>query len=105
MSSPARARPRTAALPDLLAERAARVLAVAARHGCRSLILGAWGCGVFRNDPTQVAAAFRGNLADGGRFAGAFDRIVFAVFDKSAGRPNLAAFRGTFGSTGTLQAP
>lgn len=89
-----------AVLPDLLAERAARVLAVAAHHGCRSLVLGAWGCGVFRNDPTQVAAAFQRNLAIGGRFAGAFGRIVFAVLDKSADRPNLTAFQGMFGSAG-----
>lgn len=87
-----------AALPDLLAARAARVLAVAARHGHRTLVLGAWGCGVFRNDPTQVAAAFDRNLTAGGGFAGVFERIVFAVLDKSAGRPNLAAFRTAFGA-------
>lgn len=85
-----------AALPDLLGARAARVLAVAARQRCRSLVLGAWGCGVFRNDPVQVAAAFRRSLTAGGRFAGVFERIVFAVLDKSPGRPNLAAFSTTF---------
>lgn len=88
-----------AALPELLAERASRVLGVAARYGCRSLVLGAWGCGVFRNDPAHVAAAFQRNLTAGGKFAGVFDRIVFAVLDKSAGRPNLTAFRRAF-STG-----
>lgn len=86
----------TAALPGLLTERAARVLAVAARHGYRTLVLGAWGCGVFRNDPVQVAAAFRRNLGDGGRFAGAFERIVFAVLDHTAGQANLTAFRAAF---------
>jgi uncharacterized protein (TIGR02452 family) len=84
------------ALPELLAERASRVLAVAAHHGRRSLVLGAWGCGVFRNDPAQVAAAFRQNLTDGGEFAGAFERIVFAVLDTPAGRSNLTAFRSAF---------
>ncbi|CAM5555897.1 TIGR02452 family protein [Streptomyces avidinii] len=48
-------------------------------HGYRRLVLGAWGCGVFRNDPEQVAEAFRGLLA--GRFAGAFDRVVFGILD------------------------
>ena len=85
-----------AAVPELLVERAARVLAVAARHGCGSLVLGAWGCGVFRNDPAQVAAAFRRNVSGGGEFAGAFGRIVFAVLDRTAGQPNLAAFRSAF---------
>jgi uncharacterized protein (TIGR02452 family) len=60
-------------------------------------VLGAWGCGVFRNDPAQVAAAFHRNLTADGGFAGVFERIVFAVLDNSAGRPNLAAFRTAFG--------
>jgi uncharacterized protein (TIGR02452 family) len=92
----ARDRP-SADLSDLLAARAARVLAVAARHERRSLVLGAWGCGVFRNDAAQVAAAFQRNLASGGAFAGVFERIVFAVLDKTSGQPNLAAFRAAFG--------
>jgi uncharacterized protein (TIGR02452 family) len=91
----------TAALPGLLAARAARVLAVAGHHGRRSLVLGAWGCGVFRNDPAQVAAAFRRSLTAGGDFAGAFERIVFAVLDKTAGQPNLAAFRTAFDAAPT----
>jgi len=97
----ARRRPAdAAALSTVLAERAARVLAVAAHHECRSLVLGAWGCGVFRNDPAHVAAAFQRSLAAGGTFAGVFDRVVFAVLDKAPGRPNLAAFRAAFGSAG-----
>ncbi|MGW5852347.1 TIGR02452 family protein [Streptomyces sp. NPDC055254] len=71
---------RVAEIPAALARRAERVLEVAALHGYRSLVLGAWGCGVFRNDPAQVAEAFRGLLA--GRFTGTFDRVVFAVLDR-----------------------
>ena len=97
----ARDRPgETAALPGLLTARAARVLAVAARHGHRCLVLGAWGCGVFRNDPAQVAAAFRHNLdagaGGGGVFAGVFERIVFAVLDTTQGQRNLTAFHAAF---------
>ncbi|MET8543789.1 TIGR02452 family protein, partial [Kitasatospora sp. NPDC004799] len=61
----------------VLAERAVRVLAAAARHELRTLVLGAWGCGVFGNDPAQVAEAFDGALA---RYGAAFERVVFAVF-------------------------
>lgn len=93
----ARDRPsEAAALPDLLAARAARVLAVAAHHDRRTLVLGAWGCGVFRNDPAHVAAAFQRNLSTGGPFAGVFDRVVFAVLDKASGGPNLSAFSAAF---------
>jgi uncharacterized protein (TIGR02452 family) len=90
-------------LPDLpmaLAERAARVLAVAAHHERTALVLGAWGCGVFRNDPDDVAAAFRGHLADAGMFEARFTRIVFAVLDKGSGQPNLRAFKRAFDPVG-----
>lgn len=67
-------------IPAALARRAELVLEVAAVHGYRALVLGAWGCGVFQNDPAQVAEAFRGLLT--GRFAGVFERVVFGVLDR-----------------------
>ncbi|MFJ7248477.1 TIGR02452 family protein [Kitasatospora sp. NPDC098652] len=78
----------------VLAERAVRVLAAAARHEVRALVLGAWGCGVFRNDPAQVAEAFEGALA---RYGGAFERVVFAVWDRTPVSANRAAFEARFG--------
>ncbi|MFJ3921678.1 TIGR02452 family protein [Streptomyces sp. NPDC090022] len=71
---------RAAGIPAALARRAERVLETAVLHGHRQLVLGAWGCGVFQNDPAQVATAFRDLLR--GRFAGAFDRVVFAILDR-----------------------
>ena len=35
------------------------LVTAAAAHGHRRLVLGAWGCGAFGNDPALVAAAFR----------------------------------------------
>ncbi|MEK2491293.1 TIGR02452 family protein [Kitasatospora purpeofusca] len=81
----------------VLAERAERVLAAAARHGIRALVLGAWGCGVFRNDPAEVAEAFELALA---RYGAAFDRVVFAVWDRTPVSPNRAAFEARFGGGG-----
>ncbi|MER8102424.1 TIGR02452 family protein [Kitasatospora sp. NPDC094016] len=78
----------------VLAERAVRVLAAAARHEVRTLVLGAWGCGVFRNDPAQVAEAFEGALL---RYGAAFERVVFAVWDRSPVSANRAAFEARFG--------
>jgi uncharacterized protein (TIGR02452 family) len=76
-------------VPAILARRAARILAVAAAHGHRRLVLGAWGCGVFANDPGTVAAAFAGAL----RSALWFDTVVFAVLGGQAQAPTRAAFR------------
>ena len=75
-----------------LTSRAARILAIGADRGHRTLLLGAWGCGVFRNDPEHVAGAFAAWLASD-EFRGAFDRVVFAVYDPRPGAPVRAAFR------------
>jgi uncharacterized protein (TIGR02452 family) len=79
----------------VMQERVERVLGVAALHGHEVLVLGAWGCGVFRNDPGQVAELFQAALA--GRFRGAFTRVAFAVLDSSAEQHILAAFEQVFG--------
>ncbi len=83
------------AISRTLVRRTAMVLAVAAAHRERNLVLGAWGCGVFRNDPAEVAAVFADALA-APRFAGAFDRIVHAVWSRTDDDPNLIAFRRRF---------
>jgi uncharacterized protein (TIGR02452 family) len=78
-----------------LERRAGGVLAVAADQGHRHLVLGAWGCGVFRNDPVEVADVFAAWLA-GPDFGDHFDRVVFAVYDPSRDQATLAAFRQRF---------
>ncbi|HUQ59934.1 TIGR02452 family protein [Lentzea sp.] len=83
---------RAEGIPVALLGRAIRVLHVAASHGHRRLVLGAWGCGVFENDPAMVAEVFRIALRDN-RF---FDHVVFAVLDRQKGAPTLAAFTEVF---------
>jgi uncharacterized protein (TIGR02452 family) len=65
------------------------VLAVAARQGIEALVLGAWGCGVFANDPAHVASLFAEALADAA-ISGRFRRLDFAIFDP---RPPYAVLR------------
>jgi hypothetical protein len=86
--------------PGVLAARAERILAVAASHGHRKLVLGAWGCGVFGNDPAVVAAAFTAGLA---RTGGQFDQVVFAVLDRQRGAPTHAAFARALGRSSLLE--
>ena len=68
----------------MLRTRAARVLQIAAAHRHRQLVLGAWGCGVFSNDPAVVAAAFAHALSR----ALWFDHIVFAIHDRQPRTPS-----------------
>ncbi|MEU2509098.1 TIGR02452 family protein [Streptomyces sp. NPDC007863] len=79
-------------VPVALASRAERVLETAVAEGYRRIVLGAWGCGVFRNDPAEVAGAFKALLTGDGRFSGHFDEVVFAILDRASGTPTLAAF-------------
>ena len=78
-----------------LQTRIRKVLATAAAHGHDAVVLGAWGCGVFRNDPGDVALEFQAAL--GGDFAGVFKAAWFAVLDHSAGRSVIAPFERAFG--------
>jgi uncharacterized protein (TIGR02452 family) len=78
-----------------LHRRAGHVLAAAKAHKHRTLVLGAWGCGVFRNMPEDVATSFKTWLADP-RFVGSFSRVVFAILDRSETKATLAAFQKVF---------
>jgi uncharacterized protein (TIGR02452 family) len=83
-----------ASVPAAVRRRAERTLRVAAAHGHRELVLGAWGCGAFGNDPAVVAPI----LADALRAQPYFDRVVFAVLDRATGTPTFAAFSRVFGN-------
>ncbi|SES04813.1 TIGR02452 family protein [Lentzea albida] len=80
-------------VPLALLRRAIRVLHVAASHGHRRLVLGAWGCGVFGNDPATVARIFGLALRDN-RY---FEHVVFAVLDRQKGTPTFQAFADALG--------
>jgi putative RNA 2'-phosphotransferase len=79
----------------VLEKRSELVLAVAAHHAIDRLVLGAWGAGVFGNDPAQVARIFARLL--NGRFAGVFTDVVFAVLGTRETSANHRAFADVFG--------
>jgi uncharacterized protein (TIGR02452 family) len=54
-----------------------KLLALCAAYKHEVLVLGAWGCGVFRNDPEVIAQLFHEALS--GRFKNVFRKVVFAV--------------------------
>ena len=70
------------------------MLAVARACGHDTLVLGAWGCGAFKNDVARTARDFRHALET--EFAGAFSEVVFAITDWSPNRMFLAPFRDVF---------
>jgi uncharacterized protein (TIGR02452 family) len=67
-----------------------RVLSIARLHKHSALVLGAFGCGVFKNSPEDVAGWWKELLA--GPFAGVFQHVVMAIYASSDRDPNLRAF-------------
>lgn len=83
---------RRSQLPAILHRRVGKILALGAFKGCDALLLGAWGCGVFRNDPVLVAATFGEYLMNGGPYAGQFEHVRFSVLDDTVKQSNFAPF-------------
>jgi uncharacterized protein (TIGR02452 family) len=65
-------------IAPVMLRRMEKVLSVSLLHGHKTLVLGAWGCGVFQNDPEDVAGYFAQHLKEG-KFKNRFERIVFAI--------------------------
>lgn len=67
-------------------------LAIFAKQGAKNLVLGAYGCGVFRNDPKLIAAWWQELLEDEG-MGQYFDSIFHAVLDHSQNGACIKAFQ------------
>lgn len=76
----------------IMKRRIAKVLAIALEHGHQHIVLGAWGCGVFQNDPNDVARWFKDVIEE--QFKNEFLEIVFAVFSKN--EKFIRAFQNEF---------
>lgn len=76
----------------VMARRVRMVLAVAATQKLEALVLGAWGCGVFRCDPELIARLFAEALAEP-PIAGQLTEVVFAIMNPRSGPDkNISAF-------------
>ncbi len=82
-------------IPDVFHQRASRLLGLAAAKKHKRLLLGAWGCGVFRNNPEMVARAFYDLLTN--QYRGVFQEVVFAIFDRTKDSKIYVAFEEALG--------
>lgn len=89
-------------LDHILLSRIRGMLRAAMMEGYRHIVLGAWGCGSFGNDPKTVAALFHQALTEpfgpNGEFTAAdfFEEVVFGIPDKSPTRFQWHAFASFF---------
>ena len=85
---------------SMMLQRITGMLKVAAYQGYRRLILGAFGCGAFRNDAHIVSDLFYKALKefdyDGMKEKDTFTRIDFAVMDHSEDQYNFREFSRNF---------
>ena len=70
--------------------RAKHILHIAAANNADALILGAFGCGAFANDPNAVAKACKDALQDYRQY---FSLVEFAVYCRPGETENYDAFK------------
>ena len=80
---------------QVMLKRAEKLLSIAYVNGYETLVLGAWGCGVFRQAPQNVAGYFARLLREGGVFENRFRMIVFAILSRD--ERNIFPFEQIFG--------
>lgn len=71
-----------------------KLLALAQSQQVECLILGAWGCGVFQNDPSDVARYFKEAIDS--TYKHCFKKVVFAIYGRSKNIDCLNAFQLQF---------
>lgn len=89
-----------AALKELFKSRIKNIFEAALDSGAEVLVLGAFGCGAFKNPPEIVAKAFH-EVIDENAYQAKFKKIVFAIKstvdnDPYMACPNLTAFEEEF---------
>lgn len=85
----------TAVAEQVMKERMRLALAIFSCMEDRHLVLGAYGCGVFRNDPVKVARWWRELLEEEG-YGSLFASIHFAVLDASKEHACFRVFEHEF---------
>ncbi len=78
-------------IADVMASRFARVLHIGLAHNHDAIVLGAWGCGAFGNDPSAIAGLFRSALQ--GPSGRGYRHVVFAIVDWSSEQKFIGPFQ------------
>jgi uncharacterized protein (TIGR02452 family) len=90
-----RERHNISAIDKVMSKRIEKILAVATHQQQEALVLGAFGCGVFQNNPYAIANHFKKALEDE-RFKGKFQKVVFAIYENSPQKEIYRIFQQAF---------
>ena len=80
---------------EVMRGRISRLLDVAEAYGYTDLVLGAWGCGAFGNDPERIAEQFKEALL---HRENVFETVCFTIADWSLERRFIKPFAHVFSS-------
>lgn len=75
-------------------KRIEKILALGLLHKNDAIVLGAFGCGVFKNSPYVVANIFKKLLNQ--KFRNQYKKVVFAIVDRSKNEELIKVFKNTF---------
>jgi uncharacterized protein (TIGR02452 family) len=81
-------------LEKVLTDRIGLILNTAVDNRAKYLVLGAFGCGAFKNPPALVAEVFKKLL--NGKFEGYFKEVVFAIYCNKYNSENYEIFKEVF---------
>jgi uncharacterized protein (TIGR02452 family) len=82
-------------------EKIKTILSIALINGHDSIVLGAWGCGIFHNPPQHIASLFK-EIIECDEFKNKFKTICFAILEdpiyvsNNSRQSNFSSFYNTF---------
>lgn len=79
----------------VMKKRIEKILAVSMVHQQKALVLGAFGCEVFKNRPLLVAQYFKEILGNE-KFKEQFEKIVFAIYEPKPQKTTYEIFHNVF---------
>jgi uncharacterized protein (TIGR02452 family) len=82
---------------QIMKNRMRLTLVIFTHEEAKTIILGAYGCGVYKNNPNDIARWWHELLFNEG-YGKYFNRVLFAVLDKPSGE-NIGAFKRVFGES------
>lgn len=82
-------------VPDIMYNRMKYILELFVLNKCTDIILGAFGCGVFGNNPYDIAEIWKKLLYRDG-FIKCFNSVIFSVLDNSKEKVNINSFKEKF---------
>jgi uncharacterized protein (TIGR02452 family) len=76
----------------LMLEKIENILSYPYTKGCKNLVLSAFGCGVFKNDPKYVSGLFKELIYN--KYGGLYDNIIFSIInDRNSVGSNYSVFK------------